>query len=272
MKSAFIDLKRSDENHLKAFAGRSRESEGQDFSKMLDEEMKPNDKNTAAKEKNNVDAGDTKKQETAGKPTVPTNLEAREFEFSPLRRLLYDLVYRNPGTWSIADRQFFHVDKNQDPLLLIRKALADRRISLSDVSTENPQSNHDNPHHEETSAPISRQSAVAVSPGQFIHTRMSTREIETREGITENRILEQLVDQLWFQKIGNGTEVRLVLKPEALGEVRLQLFVEGNAVTAKFETPNRRVSQILKDHLHELNQALTQQGLDVKSLEVEKIS
>ncbi len=73
-----------------------------------------------------------------------------------------------------------------------------------------------------------------------------------------------------FQRLGNGAgELRIRLHPQELGSVQLQMQVQGQTVNARIVAQSEMARDVLREHLPELRQRLTDGGLQVERLEVE---
>ena len=65
-----------------------------------------------------------------------------------------------------------------------------------------------------------------------------------------------------------GGEIRLVLKPESLGSVRIRMNLVDNGIEGRIIVDNAAVKQVLDSGLDALARALTAQGFHSASLEV----
>ena len=65
-----------------------------------------------------------------------------------------------------------------------------------------------------------------------------------------------------------GGEIRLVLKPESLGSVRIRMNVVDNAIDGKIIVDNSAVKQIFDGNIDALKRALTAEGFQMGSLQV----
>ena len=89
-----------------------------------------------------------------------------------------------------------------------------------------------------------------------------------------NRQLEQggtreLAKSIRFiMKDNNQGEIKLILKPEALGKVRIQLNLQENNIVGKIFVENNSVKQVFLNNLPELAKALEDSGFQTTSLEV----
>jgi flagellar protein FlbC len=67
---------------------------------------------------------------------------------------------------------------------------------------------------------------------------------------------------------GSG-EIRLILKPERLGEVRIRLELQDNRIAGRILVENNTVRQAFNSSLQELHQAFADAGYDAGSLDVQ---
>jgi flagellar hook-length control protein FliK len=65
-----------------------------------------------------------------------------------------------------------------------------------------------------------------------------------------------------------GGEIRLVLKPESLGSIRIRMNLVDNGIEGRIIVDNAAVKQVLDSSLDALARALTAQGFQTASLEV----
>ena len=85
--------------------------------------------------------------------------------------------------------------------------------------------------------------------------------------ITES-IIEQVSRELAV-RIGNrGSEIRLILKPETLGELALKVKLEDGTMTAKIDVTQASVKAALEANLGDLRSALHARGIEVKSIDI----
>ena len=82
-------------------------------------------------------------------------------------------------------------------------------------------------------------------------------------------VIGQLLDRMRADVRGGISEVRITLHPESLGDVTLRVATQNGVVTAHFVAENQRVKEIIEANLERLKDALSEQGVEVSSLEVE---
>lgn len=97
------------------------------------------------------------------------------------------------------------------------------------------------------------------------------QEIRTPVNLTktlEQSVVNQITDKLNTAVRSGITEVRVQLRPEALGEVTLKIRIEGDVVTAKMQVENHQVKAIVENNFQSLKDSLSQHNLQTGSLEV----
>ncbi len=81
-------------------------------------------------------------------------------------------------------------------------------------------------------------------------------------------VLNQIVDRAVF-KLNNGqSEVRIDLKPDFLGHVRLQIVTENHQVSLRILAESAAVKDLIDGHLGQLKNDLQAQGLKVDEIDV----
>jgi flagellar hook-length control protein FliK len=67
----------------------------------------------------------------------------------------------------------------------------------------------------------------------------------------------------------NGAhEVRLQLKPETLGEIKMQIRIEGDVVAARINVESQQVRQIVESNMQSLKDALAEHNLQAGAFDV----
>jgi len=105
-------------------------------------------------------------------------------------------------------------------------------------------------------APQTPARTVTVSPQQ------------TRAPDAPREIINQIADRIRVEVRGNVTELRLLLRPENLGEVSLKIATVNGVITAQFIAENQRVRQVIEANFAELRDALAERGIKVGELSV----
>jgi|GEM_PF-2810426 len=81
-------------------------------------------------------------------------------------------------------------------------------------------------------------------------------------------VVNQITERIKFDVKGAVSEVRMLLKPENLGEISLKILTENGVVTAQFLADSQKIKEIIEANLNELKEALSEQGIDVSELSV----
>jgi len=88
--------------------------------------------------------------------------------------------------------------------------------------------------------------------------------------VPEKAVLSQIINK--FQLLhGSGTgisEMRLQLKPDHLGTIKVSIEVNQNVVFTKMEVENEKVKQIIENNVQTLKNALEESGIKVEKFEV----
>ncbi len=87
------------------------------------------------------------------------------------------------------------------------------------------------------------------------------------------RTLEEMVLFQVSRKLSSAVkdgvhEIRLVLKPETLGNLRMAIQVEGDVVMARINVENQQVKQIIENNFQNLKDALEEQNLQAGTFDV----
>jgi flagellar hook-length control protein FliK len=84
----------------------------------------------------------------------------------------------------------------------------------------------------------------------------------------EPAVMEQISGKLTSVIRSGSNEVRIQLRPEALGEVSLRIKMEGDIVFAKIQVESQHVKEIVESNLQVLKDALASQNLSSGSIDV----
>jgi flagellar hook-length control protein FliK len=85
----------------------------------------------------------------------------------------------------------------------------------------------------------------------------------------KNSLDTEIVKQtkLIIKQGGNG-EIRIVLKPEALGQIRMRLYLDNNHIDGRIFVENNNIQGVVEESLESLQSALKQEGYDSVALQV----
>jgi flagellar hook-length control protein FliK len=84
----------------------------------------------------------------------------------------------------------------------------------------------------------------------------------------DESVMTQIAEKLHTAVRSGITEIRIQLRPESLGEVKLRIRVDGDVVFARIQVESQQIKQIVETNLQSLKDALSFQHLQAGSLEV----
>jgi flagellar hook-length control protein FliK len=87
--------------------------------------------------------------------------------------------------------------------------------------------------------------------------------------VDNEAVIRQIMDKMQHAVRNGVQEIRMVLRPEALGEVRMSIRVEGDVVFARMQVENSQVKAIVESQFQALKDSLEQQNLQTGSLSVD---
>ncbi|MDR1689579.1 MAG: flagellar hook-length control protein FliK [Clostridiales bacterium] len=92
--------------------------------------------------------------------------------------------------------------------------------------------------------------------------------IASARAYSPTEIINQVTEQIKADIKGSASEVKMLLRPESLGELTLKIAVENGIVTAQFTAESQRVKEIIESNFAQLQSALSQSGMNVGALSV----
>jgi Flagellar hook-length control protein len=84
----------------------------------------------------------------------------------------------------------------------------------------------------------------------------------------EESVMNQLTDKVQTALKTGVTEIRLLLRPESLGEMRVKLTMDGDVVMGKIYVESQQVKHIVESNLQTLKDCLAQHNLQTGSFDV----
>lgn len=93
-------------------------------------------------------------------------------------------------------------------------------------------------------------------------------ELEGQLPIEPKEVVEQIVQKVKFDLSENKNEIKLSLKPEALGEMTMNIEVAKDGVIAKIMVDNHRAKEIIEGNLFQLKEGIKDTVLEIKTFEV----
>jgi len=82
-------------------------------------------------------------------------------------------------------------------------------------------------------------------------------------------VIRQISEKLNNAVRSGANEIRMVLRPESLGEMRMSIRVQGDVVFARMQVENKQVKSIVESNLQSLKDSLLKQNLEFGAIDVE---
>jgi flagellar hook-length control protein FliK len=112
--------------------------------------------------------------------------------------------------------------------------------------------------------------AADIKSADTVTTQGSARLPDTQlSKQVDESVMNQVVDKLNVAVKSGITEMRIMLRPESLGDVQLRIRMEGDVVMGKIYVENQQVKHIVEANLTMLKDALAQHNLQVGSFDVD---
>jgi hypothetical protein len=99
-------------------------------------------------------------------------------------------------------------------------------------------------------------------------TKLMTPETEMFQKDFRSRTVNQIVQKAVLHLNGGQHEVRLDLKPDFLGHIRMQIITESQQVTVRILTEYPMVKELIESNLQQLKSELQNHGLEIDELDV----
>jgi flagellar hook-length control protein FliK len=97
---------------------------------------------------------------------------------------------------------------------------------------------------------------------------LPSKDPETVQGFFRAGALSQIVEKAAFNLKNGQSQVKIDLKPDFLGHVRMQISTENHQVTVKIATEFSVVKDIIENNIHQLKANLENHGLEIDKIDV----
>jgi len=199
----------------------------------------------------------------ASVPEAPVEITARP-EVTPQQQtvIVQASAPKQPETVLPEPQVETVVVKTEEPVVKIAEQRPPSGESLTRSPDEAPAEND-----EEFIPVIENEEGVPVH-ATVTRTGAEAAQTVNRPAAVQREVMNQIFESVRAEVRGNVTEVRLLLRPESLGEVSLKIATDNGIVTAQFMAQNQRVRQIIESNFNELRDILTEKGIEVSALSV----
>ncbi len=97
---------------------------------------------------------------------------------------------------------------------------------------------------------------------------VSLPKTQALKNINTGDVIAQIMEKLKASVKPDLSEVKILLRPEQLGEVSLKIATQNGIITAQFIAESQKVKEIIESNFNQLRDMLSEQGVDVGALEV----
>lgn len=115
---------------------------------------------------------------------------------------------------------------------------------------------------------IKPDSTIQTSFEKTLNTVQTPSQTYQTKEINDTEIISQINNKLSTLKNEGTTTVNIILKPENLGKINLELVTSKEGLTAQLTTNNSQVKEILDKTLNDLKDNLANQGINVNNVTV----
>ncbi|MCR4783841.1 MAG: flagellar hook-length control protein FliK [bacterium] len=220
------------------------------------------------------------------------------------KAFLYDMMYRNPDTLSLADKQALRLDDLSKNLKMLSTQNPEAQGAQGKLTTTGTTGQKEaavldgqkfnellgkgqNKGKEEAGKPTTEAGQAASATGKAesgakgestsaVLTANKAEETHRTQQLTQTQKRQQVIDQIvTHMEIRNFTSkdvLSLRLNPEYLGELRIQLSrTKDGELSANFLTDSDETREILTDSRAQLREQIERKGMKLHAIEIEKI-
>ena len=112
--------------------------------------------------------------------------------------------------------------------------------------------------------PLQQQAVNTGSVSKFV----DAAGVQAGSRVDSAHVMNQIMSHVQSNPAERFAELRIVLKPENLGDVTLKVATQNGIVTAQFVAENQRVREVLEANFNQLRDVLQQKGLQISELSV----
>ena len=103
---------------------------------------------------------------------------------------------------------------------------------------------------------------------KLVNTALSLKEAEPNQKAGQTEFLAQIVEKAVLQVKSNQPEIKITLKPEFLGQLKLRISTMDHQVIVRILTESPLIKEIIENNIDQLKAALQSQGLEIDKLDV----
>lgn len=277
------------------------------FSSCLDEAAsgKENSNNQLISEKETAkQAAERQKAAKADAQAQAKAAQVKAFQNPRMgsKAFLYDMMYRNPDTLSMAEKQALKLDTAaKSGAGLPTQQTKDGKGKTGAASQNGVSVKGENDSKGLLQADTKNQGKVKEDTGKMAKSEAgqaasaSSKAASSEKGVSDNvainnaakteeahktqqaartekrqQVIDQIVTHMEIRNFANRDELQLRLNPEYLGELKIKLVKnEDGELSAQFITDSEETSQILQESRSELRTNIEKKGMRLSKIDVE---
>jgi flagellar hook-length control protein FliK len=113
-----------------------------------------------------------------------------------------------------------------------------------------------------------KDSEVKLTSAKISSTVNDTKPLPRTESLNQTEIIKQIVEKVNLSSNKEHNKITIKLKPEILGNLRLNISTENHHVTIKVMADSPMVKEMLENNLHHLKNGFVNHGLEIGSFDV----
>jgi len=126
--------------------------------------------------------------------------------------------------------------------------------------------------------PAAKPSSIAAVPGAAqnampgkatARAAQAARPAQAQLPLPAERVMNQVVRAARISISNGREEIKLLLKPDSLGWLKIKISIEGHSVTARITVEHEGVRDLIESNVRQLQQALQNQNLRVNQIVVQ---
>jgi|GEM_PF-3298269 len=278
---------------IKKFAGQNEPA--LDFAQLLEEQKKTLEDPAKGQNKEMVTEEPSKnargKEDQKGAEALAQkSINDWQKELLPLLRYIQLLAKRHPDTLSPTEKQILNLNEKDlagGVLKDLPKLLAEKGLKLSSFTQGEMARLLENKNPKELNAFLEQllregkndkgreftaaQMLIEEKAGLKTSKGQTREDQEIANQLNREEVIRQIVDKLEVRNLERGTKAVLRLNPEFLGDLKVELLIQPDKVTARFQTTSPEVKNLLLEGREELTAALEQKGLKLDGLNAELV-
>ena len=239
------------------------------------------------KERQKAEQADAQAQAKAAQAKLAQNPKAMSG-----KAFLYDMIYRNPDTLNMAEKQALKLDTAQKNARLNPNHKAGQNLNSTPTLAQAPGKEASQLKAQTFEALLTKegkgkedssklgtveanQAASAANKGQGAENAASSSLKEAGQverSQQTQQVIDQIVTHMEIRNFANKDELQLRLNPEYLGELKIKLTqTKDGELSAQFITDSEETREVLTESRNQLREHIEGKGMRLRQIEVEMV-